>query len=51
MLNKNTWGIKSEGQSEAALQTGIGGTKIFVSAEVKKLLYQKLFFISLNNIR
>ena len=41
MLNKTTLGVKKCGQSEAALQTGIGTTKNLILAEAKKLLYQK----------
>ena len=40
MLNKNTWGVKVWGQSEATLQTGRRNKKGLISAEAKKLLYQ-----------
>ena len=50
MLNKNTLGVKKvQGQSEAACKQA-GATKVLLSAEAKKLLYQK-YFNSLNNIQ
>ena len=44
MLNKNTWGIKMQGQSEAALLANRQvQPKTLISAEANKLLYQKYF--------
>ena len=41
MLNKNAQDIKVQGQSEATLQTGSCDQKSLISAEAKKLIYQK----------
>ena len=43
MLNKNTLGVKSAMSIRSSMQAGRLQPKVLISAEGKKLLYQKYF--------
>ena len=42
MLDKNTWGVKTRGQSEATLLTGKRKPKGLISAETKQKIFNPL---------